>query len=119
MLPELYTPKEIALKLKLFNGGRPNESFVKRLVNYGELDCIKISKNNIRITEKSLEDFVRRKTCQKGTKGRMLPKEQTEVGGELENLLTDKDIGSLAAAQASKRLRMNLSKSLSKEGKEE
>lgn len=81
MLPELYTPKEIALKLKLFNGGRPNESFVKRLVNHGELDCIKISKNNIRITEKSLEDFVRERRVKKKQRAACCQKNRPRLVG--------------------------------------
>ena len=111
MLPDLYTPKEVAIKLKLFNGSKPNEGFVKKLINLGELDCVRISKNNIRITEKSLEDFVRRKTCQSEIKDHMLLKEKIADGGESEKLLEGRDIGSLAAVQASRRLRKNLSKS--------
>ena len=119
MSQDLYTPAEIAEKLKLYKDGKPHTEFVRRLIRKGKLEYIKISKNNIRITQHEYEAYIRRITCRAETKGFTLPTEKTEVGGVSLNTEVVKDIGTLAATNAEKMLKMRLSNSLSNKEKEQ
>ena len=104
----LYTPSEVAEKLKLFNAGKPNSRAVRKLCKTGKLEYMEITKKNIRISDSAIEDYKRRVTCRAKTKESTLPTEKTEVGGVSPNTETDKNIGMLAASQAEKKLKQSL-----------
>lgn len=112
-VPKMLTAKQAAIRLNVFHNGKPNSAYVLRLIRNEELECVKYSKNYIRITEKAINEFIRKKTCLEQTKERKLPTGKTQVNGESESLLEGKDIGTLAALKAEKKLKNILSKSSS------
>lgn len=95
--PELYTPAEVAEKLKLFKGdGTPNARLVKDKCFDGDMDFIEISYNNIRITEHALLKYMEAKTCpEERIRGNTLNSARKGRAGKLSNTLPE----SLSATQ--------------------
>src|SRR5688572_11573231 len=107
-MEHLYTPKEAAIRLKLFKEGVPNVTFLRGLCRKGELEYVEISQRNIRITESAIADFIKRKTCREEIKENTSRSERIAGGGASSNTQEETNIGLKAAMAAEMKLTEHL-----------